>query len=74
MPKKYSNALLDEEVKEDYIKSKSKSSVVSSINDSTFKQPATKVTPTKRSGGSTIGMSSGAKDPLNTSASSATQP
>ena len=74
MSKKYSNTLLDEEVKEDHIKSKSKSSVRTATNESAFKEPATHVTPFKRSGGSTSGMSSGAKDPLNTSASSNTQP
>jgi hypothetical protein len=74
MSKKYSNALLDEEVKEDNIKSKSKSTIRASTNESTFKPPTTQVTPTKTSGGSTSGMSSGAKDPLNTSASSASQP
>ena len=75
MSKKYAHALLDEEVKEDNMKSKSKSSVRTSTNESTFKPPPTQVTPTKRSsGGNTSGMSSGAKDPLNTSASSATQP
>jgi hypothetical protein len=74
MSKKYSNALLDEEVKDDHIKSKSKSLVRTSTNESTFKEPVTYVTSTKRYGGSTSSMSSGAKDPLNTSASSAGQP
>ena len=74
MSKKYAHALLDEEVKEDNIKSKSKSSVRTSTNEGPFKQPPAQVTLTKRSGGSTSGMSSGAKDPLNTSASSASQP
>ncbi len=75
MSKKYSNALLDEEVKEDQLKSKSKSSVRASTNEGPFKPPPAQVTPTKRSsGGTTSGMSSGSKDPLNTSASSATQP
>ena len=74
MSKKYSNALLDEEVKEDNIKSKSKSTIRASTNEGSFKPPTTQVTPTNPSGGSTSGMSSGAKDPLNTSASSASQP
>jgi hypothetical protein len=74
MSKKYAHALLDEEVKEDNIKSKSKSSARTASNEGPFKQPPTQVTPTKRSVGCTSGMSSGAKDPLNTSASSATQP
>ena len=73
MSKKYSNALLEEEVKEDLIKSKSKSSVRTSTNESAFKAPASQVTPTKRSGG-TSNMSSGNKDALNASASSSTQP
>ena len=75
MSKKYAHALLDEEVKEDNIKSKSKSSARTATNEGPFKQPPAQVTPTKRSsGGNTSGMSSGSKDPLNTSASSATQP
>ena len=37
MSKKYSNALLDEQVKEDNIKSKSKSSVKTSTNEGAFK-------------------------------------
>ena len=47
MSKKYSNALLDEEVKEDNIKSKSKSTIKASTNESTFKPPPTQVTPLK---------------------------
>ena len=37
MSKKYANALLDEQVKEDNIKSKSKSSVKTATNESAFK-------------------------------------
>ena len=74
MSKKYANALLEEEIKEDEKKSKSKSSVRTATNESAFKTPTTQTTPTKRAGGSGSNTSSAAKDHLNTSASSAGQP
>ena len=60
MSKKYSNALLDEEVKEDNIKSKSKSSVKTATNEGAFNTPAEQVTPTKPPGGRGSTTSSGA--------------
>ena len=62
MSKKYSNALLDEEVKEDHLKSKSKSSVKTATNESTFKALANQTTPTKRTANSGSNSSSAAKD------------
>ena len=59
MSKKYSNALLNEEVKKDHVKSKSKISVRAATNEGVFKTPANQVTPTKRSGGGGSNTSSG---------------
>ena len=69
MQKKYANALLEEEVKEDERQSKARQSIRSATNEATFKEPSNNATPTRRHGGSNI-MSSGSRDALNTSASS----
>jgi hypothetical protein len=73
MSKKYSNALLEEEMKEDDRKSKSRSTIRAATNESTFKAPANHTTPTKKTS-SGSNASSATKDTLNTSATSASQP
>ncbi len=72
MSKKYHLSMLEEEAKDDQ-REERKRSKKSATNESTFKTPATNVTPTKRTNGGS-NTSSGAKETLNTSASSAYQP
>jgi hypothetical protein len=74
MSKKYSNALLDEEVKEDNIKSKSKSSGWAARNEATFKDPANHTNQTKKTTNSGSNASSATKDQLKTSVTSASKP
>lgn len=63
MQKKYAHAILDEEVKDDTRRSKSRSQAArSATNEGAFKSPRAPVTPTK--------PTSASKDTLNTSASS----
>jgi hypothetical protein len=71
MSKKYSNALLEEEMKEDDRKSKSRSTARTATNESTFKAPANHTTPTKKTN-SGSNASSAMKDQLNSSATSST--
>ncbi len=73
MSKKYADALLEEEVKEDEkVIKKRKQTALTATNEATFKSPQTPTTPPR----STQGMSSSKQrsDALNTSASSGGQP